>query len=56
MKKGITLKDHWRSKLKSQKERKIFDSLLSHFPKSHPASAYDAAINGGINWHLINKH
>lgn len=31
-------------------ELKIYKSLMQHFPASDPWSAYDKAIQGGVNW------
>ncbi len=31
-------------------ERKIYDSILNHFPVTSHDSAMDAALQGGVNW------
>jgi hypothetical protein len=31
-------------------ERKIYDAVMSAFPATHPDSAYDIAVQGGVRW------
>lgn len=39
----------------SKQEQKIFDAILRSFPATHPASAFDKAIEGGVKFHFICK-
>lgn len=39
----------------TKKERKIYDSIMLSFPKTQPESAYNAAIQGGVNFQFISK-
>lgn len=39
----------------SKKEKSIFDSIKQHFPKTQFGSAYNKAIEGGVNFQFINK-
>lgn len=47
MKKGL--------KRLTKAERKIYDSIMSHFPATSHESAMDAALQGGVNWQFIPK-
>lgn len=37
----------------SKEEKKIFDAILRSFPATDPASAYNKAIEGGVNFQFI---
>jgi len=39
----------------TEKEQKIYDSIMSHFPNTLHDSAYDKAIQGGVNYQFIYK-
>lgn len=39
----------------NKKEKKIYDSIIESFPSTHPDSAYDKAIEGGVNWNYNYK-
>ena len=39
----------------SEKEKKIFDSIRKHFPNTQFGSAYNKAIEGGVDFQFINK-
>ena len=39
----------------SSKEKKIYDSIMSHFPKTNKSYAIDIAIQGGIRFQFICK-
>lgn len=39
----------------SKEEKKIYDSIMSHFPNTSHDSAYDKAIQGGVNFQFIYK-
>lgn len=39
----------------TKKEKKIYDAILKAFPKTHPDSAYECAINGGAKFQFIYK-
>ncbi len=47
-------KPNWR-KLLNKEERRIYDSIMASFPATDPASAYDKAIEGGVNWQFQCK-
>ena len=34
----------------NKKQKKIYDAIMAVFPATHPDSAYDIAINGGIKF------
>ena len=34
-------------------ERKIYDAVMTAFPATHPDSAYDVAVQGGVRWNFI---
>ncbi len=36
-------------------EKKIYDSVMQRFPATHPESAYDIAIQNGIQFQFICK-
>jgi hypothetical protein len=36
-------------------EQKIYDSIMGSFPSTSPESAYNVAIQGGINFQYISK-
>jgi len=36
-------------------EKKIFDAIMRTFPATHPESAYNIAIQGGIKFQFISK-
>ena len=38
-----------RNKLNDE-EKKIFDSIMNHFPSTQPESAYDKSLEGGIKF------
>lgn len=46
--------EYLRKKL-TKKEKKIYDSIMLSFPKTHPDSAYNVAIQGGVNFQFITK-
>ena len=48
------MKDKLRLKL-TVKERRIYDSILTSFPATAKESAYDIAIQGGVNFQYISK-
>lgn len=37
------------------KEKKIYNSVIQHFPATSKESAYDVAIQGGVKWNFIPK-
>ena len=39
----------------THKERKIYNSVMEHFPATSHESAYDVAIAGGVNWQYHPK-
>ena len=39
----------------TKQEKKIYDSIMSHFPNTSHDSAYDKAIQGGVNFQFICK-
>ena len=39
----------------TEKEQKIYDSIMSHFLNTLHDSAYDKAIQGGVNYQFIYK-
>ena len=39
----------------TEKEQKIYNSIMSHFPNTSHDSAYDKAIQGGVNYQFICK-
>lgn len=43
------------SKRLTQKEKKIYDSIMSSFPGTNPESAYDKAIQGGVNFQFFPR-
>lgn len=57
----MTRKEKIQNKIKAdlkrltEKELKIYRSVMQHFPASSHDSAYDAAIQGGCNWQFISK-
>lgn len=36
-------------------EQKIYDSIIRSFPSTTPESAYNVAIQGGINFQFTSK-
>lgn len=36
-------------------ERKIYNSVMHHFPKTSHDSAMDAAVQGGVSWQFYPK-
>ncbi len=40
----------------TKKDRKIYDSILQHFPATSHLAAMDYALQGGARFQLINKH
>ena len=39
----------------TEKEQKIYNSIMAHFPNTSHDSAYDKAIQGGVNYQFICK-
>lgn len=39
----------------SKEEKNIYDLIMSHFPNTSHDSAYDKAIQGGVNFQFIYK-
>lgn len=39
----------------TSKEQKIYDAIMRAFPATHPDSAKDKAIQGGLNFQFIPK-
>ena len=39
-----------KNKKLNKKEQKIYDAIIQSFPATDPESAYDIAIQGGVNW------
>lgn len=39
----------------SKKEKRIFDSIMNHFPATSFESAFNKAIEGGVNFQFICK-
>jgi hypothetical protein len=39
----------------TKEEQKIYYSIMAHFPNTSHYSAYDKAIQGGVNFNFICK-
>lgn len=39
----------------TEAEKKIYNSIMRNFPATDPESAFNKAINGGVNYQFINK-
>ena len=39
----------------SKKEKKIYDSIMSKFPNTSHESAFNKALEGGMNFQFINN-
>ncbi len=38
-----------------KKEKRIYDSIMKSFPSTHPDSAFNVAIQGGVKFQYISK-
>lgn len=39
----------------NKKEKKIYNSIIDNFKETSHESAYNIAIQGGVNWQFISK-
>ena len=49
------VENYFEKGLLTKEEKRIYDSIMKSFPNTHPDSAFNVAIQGGVKFQYISK-